>query len=250
MQRGELGRAERRFRRHEIFPEEIGVLYHCALERLKNHATFLQVFGDDVAFDQLIVREDHACGIFIEATRIFQNILAVVFRKRRTDFERRQIEKRDISKSPGLIFPGRRRQLFELLPRFALLIMEPIWKLTQLGWAGENRGGLLLICDYRHVDCISEPEPRSQTAATEIGWAENYPTEPSISSSINRLSSTQYSIGNWRTRSLTKPLTLRLMACASVKPRCCIYKICSALTWLTLASCWTALPVPRTVIAG
>src|SRR6266571_7448979 len=50
----------------------------------------------------------------------------------------------------------------------------------------------------------------------------NYPTEPSISSSIRRLSSTLYSIGNWRTRSLTKPLTLRLMACASLSPRCCM----------------------------
>src|SRR5580704_14197841 len=42
----------------------------------------------------------------------------------------------------------------------------------------------------------------------------DYPTEPSISSSISRLSSTLYSIGNWRTRSLTKPLTLKLIACA------------------------------------
>src|SRR5436309_2741832 len=50
----------------------------------------------------------------------------------------------------------------------------------------------------------------------------SYPTEPSISSSIRRLSSTLYSIGNWRTRSLTKPLTLRLIACASVRPRCCM----------------------------
>src|SRR5215211_6687107 len=45
-----------------------------------------------------------------------------------------------------------------------------------------------------------------------------YPTEPSISSSINRLSSTLYSIGNWRTRSLTNPFTLKLIACASLRP--------------------------------
>src|SRR5437660_3726699 len=49
-----------------------------------------------------------------------------------------------------------------------------------------------------------------------------YPTEPSISSSIKRFSSTEYSIGNWRTRSLTNPLTLKLIAFASVKPRCCM----------------------------
>src|SRR5258708_28864550 len=49
---------------------------------------------------------------------------------------------------------------------------------------------------------------------THVRRMRNYPTEPSISSSISRLSSTLYSIGNWRTRSLTKPLTLKLIACA------------------------------------
>jgi len=53
--------------------------------------------------------------------------------------------------------------------------------------------------------------------ALEIS-GESYPTEPSISSSIRRLSSTLYSIGNWRTRSLTNPFTLKLIACASVSP--------------------------------
>ena len=93
VQRGELGRAERRFGRHEIFSEKIGVLDHCAFERLKNHAAFLQVFGDDIALDQLIVRKNHACGVLIEAAGILQNILAIVFRERTADFERRQIEK-------------------------------------------------------------------------------------------------------------------------------------------------------------
>lgn len=48
------------------------------------------------------------------------------------------------------------------------------------------------------------------------------PTEPSISSSMRRLSSTEYSIGNWLTRSLTNPLTARLIACAWVRPRDCM----------------------------
>src|SRR5436190_15998929 len=57
---------------------------------------------------------------------------------------------------------------------------------------------------------------------THVQRVRDYPTEPSISSSISRLSSTLYSIGNCRTRSLTKPLTLKLIACASVRPRCCM----------------------------
>src|SRR6266566_6477988 len=59
-----------------------------------------------------------------------------------------------------------------------------------------------------------------QTAGVDLVYGKNYPTDPSISSSINRFSSTEYSIGNWRTRSLTNPFTLRLMACASLRPRC------------------------------
>src|SRR6266566_739273 len=61
-----------------------------------------------------------------------------------------------------------------------------------------------------------------QTAGVDLVYGKNYPTEPSISSSIRRFSSTEYSIGNWRTRSLTNPFTLKLIACALVKPRCCM----------------------------
>src|SRR5947208_15751357 len=35
-----------------------------------------------------------------------------------------------------------------------------------------------------------------QTADLDLVYGKNYPTEPSISSSINRFSSTEYSIGN------------------------------------------------------
>src|SRR6266513_2696619 len=35
-----------------------------------------------------------------------------------------------------------------------------------------------------------------QTAGIDLVYGKNYPTEPSISSSINRFSSTEYSIGN------------------------------------------------------
>ncbi len=87
MQRGELRRTERCFGRHEIFSEKIGVLDHRALERLKNHAALFQIIGDDVTFDQLIVRENHATGYFVETARVFQDIFAVVFRKWTRNFE-------------------------------------------------------------------------------------------------------------------------------------------------------------------
>jgi hypothetical protein len=64
-------------------------------------------------------------------------------------------------------------------------------------------------CDYEH-DYEQEHEFAAQ------------PTDPSISRSISRFSSTEYSIGNWRARSLMNPLTARLIAWPSVSPRCCI----------------------------
>src|SRR3982074_320172 len=98
MQRSEFCGAKLRFGRHEIFLEKVRVLNHRALKRLEKHTAFLQVFGDDIALDQLIVREDQACGILIEAARVFQNIFAVVFRKSPADLEWRQIKKTDIGK--------------------------------------------------------------------------------------------------------------------------------------------------------
>lgn len=49
-----------------------------------------------------------------------------------------------------------------------------------------------------------------------------YPTDPSISRSMRRLSSTEYSIGNSETRSFTNPLTASDMAWVSESPRCCM----------------------------
>ena len=49
-----------------------------------------------------------------------------------------------------------------------------------------------------------------------------HPTDPSISRSIKRFNSTEYSIGNCWTRSLTNPFTARLMAAPSEMPRCCM----------------------------
>ena len=51
VQRGELGRAKLRSVRHEMFPEQIGVLNHGALERLKNDAALFQLLRNDVALD-------------------------------------------------------------------------------------------------------------------------------------------------------------------------------------------------------
>ena len=61
----------------------------------------------DIAFNQLVAGENHTRGELIEAARIFQNILAILLRKRAAELEWRQIEKIDIGKAPELIFARR-----------------------------------------------------------------------------------------------------------------------------------------------
>ena len=118
------------------------MFHDSALERLENYTAFLQVFGDDIALDQLIVRENHPTRVLLETAGILQNIFAVVFRKRPTDFEGRKIKKTDIGKSPGLIFPRRLRQRFELRRGSALLIPKPLWEIARFNRTGKNRSDL------------------------------------------------------------------------------------------------------------
>jgi hypothetical protein len=51
------------------------------LERLENDAAFFQVFRNDIALDQLVVRENHASSEPVYAARIFQNVFTVAFGK-------------------------------------------------------------------------------------------------------------------------------------------------------------------------
>ena len=69
MQRGKFRRAERGRLRHEMFAEQIFVLDHRALERLKNDAGFAQRFRKDSRSSKLIVGENQARRDFHRAPR-------------------------------------------------------------------------------------------------------------------------------------------------------------------------------------
>ena len=69
---------------------------------------------------------------------------------------------------------------------------------------------------------VVKPPTKSAATVSVVAGAMAQPTLPSISRSISLFSSTEYSIGNWRARSLMNPLTERLIACPSVRPRCCM----------------------------
>src|SRR5205823_454668 len=94
--------------------------------------------GNDIALNQLIPSENHPGGELIQAARVMQNIAAIFIRKLRADFERREIEKVDIRKSPGLIFASRPRNRFEFFPSGGLLFPKPIGQLARLNRTRKN----------------------------------------------------------------------------------------------------------------
>src|SRR5438445_5898754 len=107
MQNRELSRTEDGRLRHEMFPEEIGVLHHGALQWLKNDAALFQLIRNYVPLNKLIAGENHAASDFIKPARLFQDRGASVLTQCPVVFERRQIKKSDIRKPPSLIFSGR-----------------------------------------------------------------------------------------------------------------------------------------------
>ena len=70
MQRRELGRAKNRGLRHEMFPEQLGVFNHGALERLKDNAALFQLIRNHVALNELVACEGHAASDLIEPARL------------------------------------------------------------------------------------------------------------------------------------------------------------------------------------
>src|SRR5436309_16044064 len=67
MQCGELGRAEDSRLRHEVFSKQFAVLDNGALKRLKNDATRFQRIRNNIAFDDLVRREEQTSRDFVEA---------------------------------------------------------------------------------------------------------------------------------------------------------------------------------------
>ena len=139
MQRRKFRRAKNGRLGHEMFPEEIGMFDHGALERLENDATLFQLIGNDITFDELVASENQTRRDFVEPARLLENRIAVLVRQCSAELERSKIEKIDIGKSPGLIFSRRIRQRLKLLPSHGLLIMEPIGEVTRAGWARKDR---------------------------------------------------------------------------------------------------------------
>jgi hypothetical protein len=90
-------------------------------------------------------------------------------------------------------------------------MMQRVQSSFQDGWRGKL--GIHVV----HDELMNGLQMRAH-ALSEKDFGQ--PTLPSISRSMRRFNSTLYSIGNSFARSLMKPLTLKLIASASVRPRC------------------------------
>ena len=75
----------------------------------------------------------------------------------------------------------------------------------------------------RHDPRTAHNQNRRHPQSQEISGFHPHcqPTLPSICNSISRLHSTAYSIGRVRVTGSMKPLTIKPMACSSVRPRLC-----------------------------
>ena len=194
VQRGELGRAEHRRLRHEMFSEQIFVLDHGAFERHQDHAALQERFGSGSRSEQLIVRENQPAGDCIEPGRAIENFVALDLRQSGRLRVTGKIERIDTRKTPGLVFAIRERKRFELCPSGTLLIAKPTGKFgARARRAGKNRRpGMFLrrfefhyfienSCLVSHARKIRRKRRSEDRRGLHLSWGRN-PSRPSLPS--------------------------------------------------------------------
>src|SRR5205807_6605232 len=95
----------------------------------------------------------------------------------------RKIERIDVGKSPGLIFARRIRCGGKLAPALFALLPKPLGQITR---SFLRRGDDSGICSRRLGHFLKNSSSVAHVARPKMRSELNYPTEPSISSSINR----------------------------------------------------------------
>ena len=238
VQRGEFRRAEFLRLRHEVLAEEIRVLRGSVGEGGDDDAGGKgsergRLGGDGV------VDEGQRGGVGAKGG-VGTSVRSA---RKRAAYGRNKIFERqsaDGAEAPGFVGALRQRERREFFVGGALAIEPPRGggrlrrKLRGEGLGregadegfrfGESGSGHLGIFDFGFSIFDWEPGfSRNRKSRIQNRKSRGHqPTEPSISRSMRRLSSTLYSMGNWRARSLIKPFTARLIAWPSVRPRCCM----------------------------
>ena len=97
VERGELCGTENGRLTHEMPSEQIFMLDHCSLERLKDDTGGAQFFRKDIALDKMIVGKNEAARGFVETGGTFKNFAAAPSSDNgRRRHIRRKVERSDV----------------------------------------------------------------------------------------------------------------------------------------------------------
>ena len=199
VERGELVAAEEHGVLQQVFLQQRRAGADGVLEGLEDHALGDELGGERRLEHAVAVDVDDQAGGVGDEARARDEVRGLGGRRgrrRRVAFER---ERAGVGEAPFLVVARGHRQRLEGVPALLAEDGEPVLRAELRGL-----GGL----------------PGDVEDAGGGGGDGAHPTDPSICSSMRRFSSTEYSIGNSFTRSLTKPFTARDIASPSERPRC------------------------------
>jgi len=199
VQGGELIATEEHGVLEEVFLEEGGAGADRVFKGFEDHALGDELGGERRLQHAMSVDVDDEAGGVRDETRSRDQVGGLRRRWGGRGGVTVERERTCVGETPLLVVARGHRQRLEGMPALLAEDGEPILR-AELG----GFGGLL-----------GDVEDAGGSGGDGV-----HPTDPSICSSIRRFNSTEYSIGNSFTRSLTKPFTARDIASPSDRPRC------------------------------
>ena len=199
VQGGELIATEEHRVLQEVFLEEGGAGADRVFKGFEDHALGDEFGGERrLEYAMTIDVDDESGGVGDEA-RPRDEIGGLCRRRGGRGGVAVERERTCVGKTPLLVVARGHRQGLEGMPALLAEDGEPILCAELSGFGGLQ----------------GDVEDAGRSGGDGV-----HPTDPSICSSMRRFSSTEYSIGNSFTRSLTKPFTARDIASPSDRPRC------------------------------
>ena len=179
--------------------EQGGVGADGVLEGLEHHALGDELGGERRLQHAMAIDVDDEAGGVGDEARTRDEVGSLGRRRDGRGGVAVERERAGVGIAPHLVVARRHRERLEGVPALLAKNGEPILR-AELGGLGGLQGDV--------------------EDAGGGGGDDAHPTDPSICSSMRRFSSTEYSIGNSFTRSLTNPFTARDIASPSERPRC------------------------------
>jgi len=199
MERGELVATEKHGVLQEVFLEQGRAGADGVFEGFEDHALGDELGGERRLQHAMAVDVDDEAGGVGDQAGARDEVSDLGGRRRRRGGVAVERKGAGVGEAPLLVVARGHRQRLERVPALLTEDGEPVLR-AELGGLGGLQGNV---------------------EDTGGGGGDGvHPTDPSICSSMRRFSSTEYSIGNSFTRSLTKPFTASDIASPSERPRC------------------------------